>query len=143
MAGIDSEFAQYCCELLSGVGPCTAKRMFGGWGIGTDGMNIAILANLGEGDTLWLKVNGDTRAQFEAAGCAPFTYEARGKSVSLGYYNVPAEAMESPPLMLPWARLALQAALVARNSKPMPKPKTMSPRVAKPKTLNPTKRAKP
>ena len=56
MAGIQPEFAQYCCELLSGVGPCVAKRMFGGWGIGMDGMNIAILANLGDGDTLWLKV---------------------------------------------------------------------------------------
>ena len=143
MAGSDPEFAQYCCELLSGVGPCTAKRMFGGWGIGLDGMNIAILANLGEGDALWLKVNGATRAAFEAAGCAPFTYEARGKTVSLGYYNVPAEAMESLPLMLPWARLALQAALVARNGKPMPKPKTAKPKTAKPKTFNPAKRAKP
>lgn len=147
MAGIHPEFAQYCCELLSGVGPCTAKRMFGGWGIGTDGMNIAILANLGEGDTLWLKVNDDTRARFEAAGCGPFTYEARGKTMSIGYYSVPAEAMESPPLMLPWARLALQAALMARNSKPKPKAKASAkaakPKAAKPKTLNPTKRAKP
>jgi DNA transformation protein and related proteins len=145
MANIDSEFAQYCCELLSGVGPCTAKRMFGGWGIGTDGMNIAILANLGDGDTLWLKVNDATRAEFEAAGCGPFTYEARGQRVSLGYYNVPADAMESPPLMLPWARLASQAALVARNSKAKPKPKTSTktsakaakPKTAKPKTLAP------
>lgn len=147
MAGIHPEFAQYCCELLSGVGPCTAKRMFGGWGIGTDGMNIAILANLGEGDTLWLKVNDATRAQFEAAGCGPFTYEARGKTMSIGYYSVPADAMESPPLMLPWARLALQAALVARNSKPKPKAKAsvkaVKPKAAKPKTLNPAKRAKP
>lgn len=116
--------------------------MFGGWGISTDGMNIAIVTNLGSGEALWLKVNDATRATFEAAGGTRFEVEMRGKLMGMGYYSVPAEAMESPPLMLPWARLALQAALVARNSKPKPKPKTAKPGASKPKTLNP-KRAKP
>lgn len=29
------DFADYCCELLSGVGNPVAKRMFGGWSIAT------------------------------------------------------------------------------------------------------------
>jgi uncharacterized RDD family membrane protein YckC len=37
-------FASYACELLSGLGPCVARRMFGGWGISVDGMNIGIIA---------------------------------------------------------------------------------------------------
>ena len=51
----NTEFANYCCELLSSVGPCLAKRMFGGYGISTDGLTIAILADLGDGEKLWLK----------------------------------------------------------------------------------------
>lgn len=134
------EFAQYCCELLSGIGPCTAKRMFGGFGISTDGLTIAIVADLGEGETLWLKANDDSRTRYEAAGCARFIYDVQGQPKGMNYYAAPPDAMESPALMLPWARVALEAALLARNSKP--KPKTAKAKTTKPTTLNPAKRAK-
>lgn len=109
-------FASYACELLSGLGPCVAKRMFGGWGISVDGMNIGIIA----WDTLFLKTNADTEPQWLAVGAEPFVFEARGKRMKLNYHTPPAEALESPALMLPWARLALQAAVAAR--KPRRKP---------------------
>lgn len=112
-----NEFAQYCCELLSTVGPCVAKRMFGGYGISTDGLTIAILADLGQGEKLWLKANAEVAARFEAAGCQRFTYLAKGKSRSMGYYSAPGEAMESVEEMAPWARLALSSALAARLPK--------------------------
>jgi DNA transformation protein len=119
MATIPSDFADYCCELLGTIGPCRAKRMFGGWGIAVDGMTIAILANLGQGDTLWLKADAHSQALFEAEGCARFTYEADGKTRGMNYYSAPADAMESPALMQAWARLALQAAVAAHaNKKP-------------------------
>lgn len=35
----------------------------------------------------------------------------------MGYYSAPDEAMESAHEMVPWARLALQAALAARQPK--------------------------
>lgn len=112
----DREFADYCCELLAAVGPCTARRMFGGWGIATGGLNLAIIA----WDTLYLKANEETRPRFLAAGCRPFAYEARGKTMQLNYYSAPDEAMESAQLMAPWARLALEAALTARAAKAKP-----------------------
>ncbi len=37
--------------------------------------------------------------------------------MSMGYYSAPDDAMESPALMAPWARRALQAALTAHQSK--------------------------
>jgi DNA transformation protein len=113
----DLSFANYCCELLGSVGPCTARRMFGGFGISTDGLNIALVINLGGGDTLWLKANEETRSLFEAAGCAPFVYEAKGKAVKVNYYSAPEDAMESRQLMAQWARLALDCALKARAAK--------------------------
>ncbi len=128
MAGTTrSEFAQYCCELLSTVGPCTAKRMFGGWGISTDGLTIAIIADLGGGEKLWLKASEDNRHEWEAAGCVRFTYASTkdGETVSRGmnYYSAPEEAMDAAHAMAPWARLALEAAVAAKASKPAKTPK--------------------
>lgn len=103
-------FIDHVRELLSGLGPVAARRMFGGWGLSVDGMNIGIVA----WDTLYLKTNAETEPQWLAAGARPFVYEAKGKAMSLHYHTAPDDAMESPALMLPWARLALQAALAAR-----------------------------
>jgi DNA transformation protein len=91
--------------------------MFGGWGISTDGRTLAILVDLGQGETLWLKADENSRPTFEAQGCARFVYEAKGVLRGMNYYSAPPEAMESSALMAPWARLALQAAL-AKPAKP-------------------------
>jgi DNA transformation protein len=114
-AAVSREFADYCCELLASAGPCVARRMFGGWGISTDGLTLSIIADLGGGERLYLKASDGTRPRFEAAGCARFVYEAKGKSISLNYYSAPEDAMESAPAMTPWARMALECALKARS----------------------------
>ncbi|MDO9167299.1 MAG: TfoX/Sxy family protein [Rhodoferax sp.] len=121
MAAPPNEFARYCCDLLIGAGPCVARRMFGGYGISTNGLTLALLADLGGGEKLWLKADDASRPLFEAAGCERFAYLAKGKAMSMNYYSAPDDAMESPQLMAPWARLALEAALKARQSKPAAK----------------------
>lgn len=129
-----SGFPDYCCELLSSLGSCTAKRMFGGWGISIDGLTVAILTDLGSGDKLWLKADEQTRGRFEAQGCERFTYAMRQGdatvSRSMGYYSAPEDAMESPHAMAPWARLALDSALRARATK---KPAAPAPRKSRPR----------
>jgi DNA transformation protein len=136
MATAPSDFALYCCEILSSAGPCTAKRMFGGWGISTDGLTIAIIADLGRGEKLWLKANDENRHEWEDAGCERFTYASSkaGAPVSRGmnYYSAPEEAMDSAHAMAAWARMALQAALSAKNVKKAPKKAvTKTPRTRK------------
>ncbi len=121
MAAPTHEFADYCCELLSSVGHCVAKRMFGGYGISTEGLTVALLADLGGGELLWLKACDSSQATFEAAGCQRFEYHAKKKPMSMNYYSAPDEAMESAHMMAPWAQLALEAALKARQSKSTPK----------------------
>lgn len=130
MGAANQEFALYCCDLLAAVGPCVARRMFGGYGISTDGLTVAIVADLGAGDTLWLKADEASRPQFEAAGCARFVYLVKGKPMGMNYYSAPEDAMESPALMAPWARRSLECALKARAAKPAPtkKPKKTSAR---------------
>lgn len=121
MAASPNDFANYCCELLTPAGPCRPRRMFGGWGISTDGLTLAIIADLGQGDKLWLKADATTRAQFEAARCQRFTYASTSKGLpverSMDYYSAPEDAMDSPQAMAPWAHLALQAAVAARAGK--------------------------
>ena len=138
------DFADYCCELLSSVGPCLAKRMFGGWGISTGGMHIAIVADLGEGEKLWLKADGTIRSHYEAAGSRRFTYLAQGVERSVNFYSAPEEAMESPQLMAPWARQALDCALKARSARDgraqsaaRPRTKPASPATSRPAAPTP------
>jgi DNA transformation protein len=114
----NTDFANYCCDLLASTGPCVAKRMFGGFGISTDGLTIAILADLEDGEKLWLKGDDSTRSRYEAAGCKIFTYPAKGVLRSMNYFSSPEEAMDSPDAMRPWAALALDCALRARGGKP-------------------------
>jgi DNA transformation protein len=73
--------------------------------------------DLGQGEKLWLKASPETSSLFESAGCERFTYLTKGKTRSMGYYSAPDSAMESIHEMAPWARLALEAALVARQPK--------------------------
>ena len=127
MAAPTHEFAHYCCDLLASVGPCVAKRMFGGYGISTEGLTLALLADLGAGEVLWLKACDTSQSTFEAAGCQRFTYNAKGKPMQMNYSSAPDEAMELAQLMAPWARLALEAALKARQSQ------TAKKRAAQPK----------
>jgi DNA transformation protein len=108
------DFVAHCVELFESLGAARAKGMFGGHGLYVDDVFIAVLAD----DVLYLKVDDTTKPQFEAAGRQAFIYEAGGgKKVSLGFWTAPEDAIESPALFRPWARLAMEAALRARNKK--------------------------
>ncbi len=117
------EFVSHCLELLAPLGTPRARRMFGGHGLYVDELFVALIAS----ERLYLKADAQTRPRFEAAGCAPFVYDGQGRSVTMGYYTAPDDALESPAYMQPWGRLALEAALRAKAAK---KPST---RARKPK----------
>ncbi len=130
-------FVEHCLELLASLGVVRAKRMFGGWGIWADEVFVALIAD----DHLYLKVGPDTQAAFGEAGCTPFVFDVRGRPTALGFYTAPAEALDSPALMAPWARLALQAALVSRSRPaarpPRPKRAPRPPRATRPPDSGP------
>lgn len=110
---VQAGFAAYCTELLSGIGEVTGKRMFGGYGLYAGDAFVALIA----GDTLYLKADAQTQERFEAAGGRRFEYTARGKAHAANFWTVPADAMDSPALMRPWAQLALEAALRAQTGR--------------------------
>ena len=116
---MSAALVEHCLELLAPVGSVRARRMFGGHGLYCDNLFFALIAV----DRLYLKVDAQTEPAFAAAGCEPFVYDAKGKSMTMNYWTVPADAMESPALMQPWARRALAAALRARAAKPSAAPR--------------------
>jgi DNA transformation protein and related proteins len=111
---MNNALVDHCLELLAPMGAVRAKRMFGGHGLYVDELFVAIIAF----ERLYLKVDATTQPAFRTAGCEPFVYDGKGKPITMSYWTVPAEAMESPALMQPWARQAIEAALRARAAKP-------------------------
>lgn len=93
-------------ELLAPRGQIRSRAMFGGYGIWCDDLFIAIVVD----DQLYLKVDGLTQASFAAVGSTPFVYHGQGRAVTMSYWLVPDEALESARAMRPWADMAIAAA---------------------------------
>ena len=110
---MSDDFVDYVMELFGPFGTVTARRMFGGHGVYLDGLMFAIVS----ADTLYLKADDMSRNEFEQAGCEMFSYARQGKRAALSFFQAPGDAMESPELMLPWARSAYAAALRANAKK--------------------------
>jgi DNA transformation protein len=126
---MSADLAAHAAELLAPLGPVRVARMFGGHGLYVDDLFIAIVAD----DRVYLKADALTLPAFDAAGCEPFTFDARGKTSVTSYRAVPAEAMDSPHAMQPWARRAIEAALRARAAKasaPARRPRAVTPKTA-------------
>ncbi len=101
-------------DVFAPFGKITVRRMFGGAGVYCDGLMFAIIGD----DDLWLKVDDVTRATFEAAGLAAFTYDMKdGRSARMSYYGAPEEIFDDHGALEEWTRLALEAARRAAAAK--------------------------
>jgi DNA transformation protein len=104
-------------EQLEPLGRITLKRMFSGAGVYCDGVIFGLILR----DTLHFKVDDSNRAEYEAEGMAPFSYEAKGRTIQLGaYWRVPERLLDEPDEMLAWARAALAAGRRAAADKKKP-----------------------
>lgn len=113
--GNANEFVTHVLDLLEPMGPVSARRMFGGYGVYLDRMMFALIAD----DTLYLKVDDITRDEFAAAGLEAFRYTKKGKSYQMSYHAAPEDALEDAELLREWARKAVDAAIrTARERRP-------------------------
>jgi DNA transformation protein len=122
MSAKANEFVTHVLDLLEALGPVSARRMFGGYGIYLDRLMFALVAN----DTLYLKVDDQSRGEFEAAALEPFRYTKKGESYQMSYHAAPEDALEDPQLLGDWARKAVDAAMRAARAK-RPRNKRMKP----------------
>lgn len=111
---VESEFVHFVVESLHSLGPVIAKRMFNGHGIFLHDLMFALVA----WDTLYFKVDDETRPSFEEKGLEPFSYtDQRGRSLTMPYFEAPSEGLDDPTLLTAWGKKAFAAALRANQSK--------------------------
>ena len=107
------KFVEFVIEQMSFIDGLRVRAMFGGHGVYQGDCIFAIIVD----DTLYFKADSTTRGEFEAKGLRPFTYVARGKPVTMQYFEAPPEVFEEPQAMRSWVQKAYGAAIRAKETK--------------------------
>lgn len=112
---VGRQFRSQLDELLAPIGRISVREMFGGAGIFHEDVMFALVAD----ETLYFKVDDETRHRFEAEGSHAFAYQTSGgRRQVMSYYEIPDRLFDEPEEFLAWARLAISSALRARRSRP-------------------------
>jgi DNA transformation protein len=109
---VSPAYREFVLEQLGRVAPVTARGMFGGVGVYSDGLFFALM----DDDSTYLKVDDVNRPEFEAVGSGPFA--PFGPDKPMQYYRLPDDLLEDPDRLRPWMDGALGAARRARTKKP-------------------------
>ncbi len=106
-------YVEHVRDLLASIPDLRFRKMFGGTGVYSGSRMFALLA----ADQLYIKTDAASRARFETAGSAPFTFQGTGgRTTVTSYWRLPALAEDDPEEVERWAQLGLEAA--ARAGKP-------------------------
>jgi len=100
---------EFVLDQLCALPDLRAKAMFGAHGLYQGERFFGIL----DEGRLFFKVSDASKAAYIGRGMGPFTYESRGKTLTMGYYEVPLEIVEKPTDLVEWARQAIQVATAA------------------------------
>ncbi|PWN56363.1 TfoX/Sxy family protein [Abyssibacter profundi] len=107
-----SAFVDYLHEVFAEFGAIRMRRMFGGYGVYHADRMFALIAD----DTLYLKVDAQTQADFDALDLPAFEFAQRGRVVQMSYRLAPDEIFDDPQLAAEWARRAYGAAVRASGT---------------------------
>lgn len=99
----------FVLDQLGDLDGLRAHSMFGGLGLYKGETFFGIVA----ADVVYFKVDRSSRRVYEAAGSKPFRPYAN-REMSMPYYAVPVEVLESAPTLTKWARRAVAAARAQR-----------------------------
>ncbi len=111
----DEAFTAFVRELLSPMGPVSARSMFGGVGLYQAGAMFGLIAR-GE---LYFKVGDTNRPDYEARGQGPFTYDTKEGRHTIGsFWSCPPELLDDSDELCLWARKSVAAALATAERKP-------------------------
>jgi DNA transformation protein len=92
-------------QLGRAVPQIRARSMFGGVGLYAGDLFFALI----DDDTLYLKVDDVNQPDFVARDMGPFRpYGEDGEEMQ--YYEVPADLLDDPEALRPWAEQAIAAA---------------------------------
>ena len=111
---VTPSFLTFVLEQLDLVNSVTSKRMFGGVGIYSTEVFFALIDN----DTLYFKVNDETRPAYVRERMKPFIPDpSRPESAMNGYYEVPVSVLEDRDELAAWAARAMAAGAASVRSK--------------------------
>ncbi len=117
---VSEELVELIKDHLTGFGPTSFKRMFGGVGLFAQGIMFGLIAD----DVLYFKKDADNTKMFDAEGLSSFCYESKtGKRTILSYCRAPERVLDDPDEMQHWAQSAMAAAIRADNAKSKSKQK--------------------
>ncbi|MCC6821306.1 MAG: TfoX/Sxy family protein [Verrucomicrobia subdivision 3 bacterium] len=102
----DDSFKDFVLDQLAGLPELRARAMFGAHGLYSADRFFAIL----DEGRVFFKVDETTRAAYASRGMKPFTYEMKGRLMTMSYSEVPPEILEDRNEALAWANLAIQVA---------------------------------
>ena len=106
---VSGDYLDYVLEQLAGLSHLRPRRMFGGVGLYSDEVFFAIIAD----DTVYLRVDETSRADFVDRGMAAFRPYADRPEVSITYFAVPADVLEDAGRFVEWSTRAVAAGLAA------------------------------
>ncbi len=116
---VSADYLQYVLDQLAQLGEVSSRRMFGGAGLYCDEYFFGLISD----DTLYLRVDDESRGEYTASGAAPFRPYADRPEVSMSYFEAPAEVLEDARRLVEWARRSVEAAQRAppKGKKPRPR----------------------
>jgi len=101
-------FVIYLCDQMAELPSLSWKKMFGGYGMYSEGCFFAIMFD----DRLYFKTDSTTEAAFRERGMQAF--RPRPDQCLRNYLEVPPDVVEDPDSLCRWARAAID---VARNAR--------------------------
>ena len=104
-------FNEFVLDQLGELPELRAKAMFGGHGLYSGAHFFGIL----HAGRLYFKADVASRAAYLERGMGPFTYEQRGRMMTMSYYEVPTDVLENRVELVDWATRALRIAVKAGN----------------------------
>jgi DNA transformation protein and related proteins len=113
---VSRQFQDFLMDMLAPLHP-SARRMFSGVGLFLGDAMFGLVIR----ETLYLRVDANTRARFEEAGSEPFRYQRGDREVSIAaWYAAPEELLDRPDELLRWARDAADAARAGKRRRRAP-----------------------
>ena len=117
----DESFKEFVLDQLRALPDVRAKAMFGAHGLYQDEHFFGIL----DEGRLFFKTDAQSQSDYVARGMEPFTYESKGRTLTMSYHEVPPDVLENAPELVAWAHRAIEVAARSRKSPKTSRPKRM------------------
>jgi DNA transformation protein len=102
----DESFKEFVLDQLSALPDVRARAMFGAHGLYQGDHFFGIL----DEGRLFFKTDAQSQVDYAARGMGPFTYESKGRVLTMSYHEVPPDVLENPLDLIAWAQRAIQTA---------------------------------